>query len=101
LDGNTHPPERSEGGGFSTPKTGANSGFSTPKTGANMMKSTVECLWNEMVKSFDIPEMRKEMNRSNVEWFLRNASIKNGDNPLLINAISTARACRWWLVNSK
>jgi hypothetical protein len=88
LDGNTHPPERSEGGGFST-----------PKTGANKMKSTVECLWNEMVKSFDIPEMRKEMNRSNVEWFLRNVSIKNGDNPLLHNAFSVARACRWWIAN--
>lgn len=63
------------------------------------MKSTVECLWNEMVKSFDIPEMRKEMNRGNVEWFLRNAPIKNGDNPLLHNAFSVARACRWWIAN--
>lgn len=63
------------------------------------MESTVKALWDEMIIHFDIPEMRKEMNRGNVEWFLRNASIKNGDNPLLPNAFSVARACRWWLVN--
>ena len=59
--------------------------------------SFIEGIWIEMVRHFDIPDMRKEFNLSNVEWFLRNAAIRNNENPRLSDAFTVARAARWWL----
>jgi len=39
--------------------------------------------WDKNIDKFDIPEIRKEYNETNARWFLRNAWIRNKDNPLL------------------
>ena len=35
----------------------------------------------ELLKDFDIPEFRREINQWNVGWMIRNIAIRNRDNP--------------------
>ena len=37
----------------------------------------------EILNSMDIPEMRRDLNTTNLRWLLRNIRVRNSKNPML------------------
>ena len=53
---------------------------------------------NTLLQPFDIPESRRELNKSNIRWLSRNLEIRNGDNPMFETAMGLIK---WLLKNDK
>jgi hypothetical protein len=47
--------------------------------------------WNRLIKTMDIPELRRTITEANLMWFLRNAQIKNANHPNILMALDKAR----------
>ena len=51
-----------------------------------------------LLQPFDIPESRRELNKSNIRWLSRNLAVNNKDNPMFETAIGLIK---WLLKNDK
>ena len=49
-----------------------------------------------LLQPFDIPESRRELNKSNIRWLSRNLAVNNKDNPMFETAIGLIK---WLLKN--
>ncbi|MDP6232061.1 MAG: hypothetical protein QF913_07825 [Nitrospinaceae bacterium] len=51
-----------------------------------------------LLQQFDIPESRRELNKSDIRWLSRNLAVNNKSNPMLETAIGLIK---WLLKNDR